>query len=370
VILFINVFLTEQKMYTKEYYARQNAKYSNKVDVFKYMLSSLENFYQWKKVVINVKLDDSFSDRKHELHNFIHKTFEKYPLVLNDKRNSWQSEWVKDFDLFDDDLILYLGNHDHIFTDPDPSYFGEVVNKYRNVDEYIGIQFSHWPEMCTSLWKHIVDTKEITILEDHFYCKLKQCHALQVINRKTYRMWWIDNKLPDIEFPRSDGVNSPGLDSYSFFEPMKIITLYREVCRHFDGYQHTIWEHLPNETVPVLEIPDGFFESNLRINYSSSYKKDFTNINPLTEKLKIFDENGFDLNIPKQVLPHFWKDKISEFQDDFSKIKFALSDEEISQTFIDRICNIWNYDPKFQTSNGGQILKNKIRHYYKNLFTI
>jgi hypothetical protein len=213
----------------------------------------------------------------------------------------------------------------------------------------------------------VLETKETAILDDHFHYRQKQGHAIQVINRKTYRMWWMDSKLPDIEFPRSDGIGNIGLDSLSTFEPMKIITLYREVCRHFDGYQHTIWEHLPNETVPVLEIPDGFFESNLRINYSSVYKNNFTNINPLDQRLKIFDNNGFDLNIPKQVFPHFWKGRISEFQDDFSKIKFALSDQEICEIFLERICKIWDYCPQYQ-SNEGKLFKNKITHYYKKLF--
>ena len=369
-ILFINTYITEEKFTTQGKKIRQNAKNSDRLDIFKYMLSSLENFYDWKKVVINVKLDNHYSNRKQELDNFINKTFEKYALVLNNKRNSWQSEWIEDYDLFDDDMILYLGNHDHIFIDPDPRYFTELVEKYRNVDDYIGIQFSHWPEMCSALWRPVLETKETAILDDHFHYRQKQSHAIQVINRKTYRMWWLDHKLPDIEFPRSDGIGNIGLDSLSTFEPMKIITLYHEVCRHFDGYQHTSWEYLPNETVPVLEIPDGFFESNLRINFSSIYINNFTNINPLSDRLKIFDDKGFDLNIPKQVLPHFWKNKISEFQDDFSKIKFVFSDEEIYQTYIDRICNIWNYDPKFHSSSEGQIFKSKIINQYKKLFSL
>ena len=362
-ILFLNVFLTEEKFKTQGNVVRQNAKYSDKVDVFKYMLSSLSDFYSWKKVIINVKLDTVYLHRKQELHEFINNCFDKYPLIVREYRNEYQSEWKKDYDLLDDDLILFSCNHDHVFIDPDPIYFKNIVEQYRNYDDYLGIQFSHWPEHCYSSFDN---SGNFEFLEDHIKSKAKCCDSIQVINRKTYHHWWVEHKLPDVAFPRADGISTLALDSFSWFSKSTIITPYREIARHFDGYQHTIWQYLPNEVEPVLEIPDGFFNNDIKINYSCSYKQNFTNINPTYDKLKIFDEKGYDFYFSKEYIPYFWKNRISEFINDFQGFASIYSEEELFYIHLTRIVNIWNIGKNINSQNA-HMLRNKVIEWYKKL---
>ena len=364
-ILYINVFLTEEKFNTQGRVVRQNAKYSNKLEIFKYMLSSLQHFYPWTKVIINVELDSMFLEEKSNLHKYIEELFHHCPLVLKDKRNVYQEEWKADYELLDDDMILFSCNHDHIFIDPDPSYYASLIEKYRNYDGYLGIQFSHWPEMCCNAFYHVNVTTDLKFDDDHFSFNQKMCHAIQVINKKTYYHWWVENDLQGIAFPRSDGIGGQALEWFDWYQPQKIVIAYRENARHFDGYQHTTWENLPNQKVPVLEIPDNFFENKLKINYSNKYLDGYTNINPLEDRLKIFDPNGSDLNIPKQIIPHFWKDKIVEFKDEYKYLSSVFSNDEIYDEFLRRILNIWSETRNNQCENGNFMRKKVIEWYNK-----
>lgn len=80
-----------------------------------------------------------------------------------------------------------------------------------------------------------------------------------------------------------------------------------EFCRHYDGYMHVA------EKVPPLFIPNGFFESNIKIQYGYALPKEgYIHINPLAEKFSYQSSDGADSKIVLEDIPQFWKTRISE----------------------------------------------------------
>lgn len=80
-----------------------------------------------------------------------------------------------------------------------------------------------------------------------------------------------------------------------------------EFCRHYDGYMH-----IANK-VPPLFIPQGFFESNIRIRYGYDQPKEgYVNINPLATQFSYQSPLGADLKILIDDIPKFWNAHIKE----------------------------------------------------------
>lgn len=77
-----------------------------------------------------------------------------------------------------------------------------------------------------------------------------------------------------------------------------------ELCRHFDSYTHLL------DSTPPLFIPDGFFESAIRIRYGYPERKDgYVNVNPF-EKYS-YRQGAADLRCRLSELPAFWNDRIA-----------------------------------------------------------
>lgn len=80
-----------------------------------------------------------------------------------------------------------------------------------------------------------------------------------------------------------------------------------ELCSHYDGYMHIA------DKVPPLFIPDGFFDSNIRIRYGyEGTKLGYVSINPLATSFSYQSPRGSDLKILLEDIPTFWHDRIIE----------------------------------------------------------
>lgn len=366
-ILFINTFLTESSFTNMSSVYRHNAKYSDKVEVFKYMLASLANYYDWTRVIINVKLDNCFADKKNDLHDFINEKFGKYDLHLREKRNQWQHEWIEDYDLLNHDLILFSCNHDHVFIDPEPNYFKELAKKFVNHNDLIGIQISHWQEALAAVFNSPYPVSDIKFNDDYVEYRVKNSHGIQLINKLTYEHWWVNNQLPEnVPYPRPDGLGANPLHDLPWCAAQKFIVPYREFARHFDGYNHCMWYRYHNDLVPVVEVPDNFFEYDMKINYSSKYIKNKYNINPLTDSLKIFNDNGYESNLPEQFFPHFWKEYVSEFNNEMIYLSGFYSKDDLFNQQMNRIWNVWR-DVGNSNTTLADIGRAKARLWYEKL---
>ena len=119
------------------------------LDVVKYSLASLAKFYPWQNVIINIELDSKiYSEADNEsLRDFVHTEFVDIPggIKYSSKRNKSQSDWAEDAHNIQSNLVLYLGNHDHIFIDSDTTYIHKLIEHVRNSDiRYASIVCSHW----------------------------------------------------------------------------------------------------------------------------------------------------------------------------------------------------------------------------------
>ena len=317
-ILFFNVYLTNEapKGHGLGFVNRDNAKLSDKLDVFKYNIASLSNIYSWKKIIINCKLDDYFSLREQELHDFIKSEFTNVELHLRNYRNETQNQWQSDYDLLDDNLIWFSCNHDHIFIDTNLEYFNSVIDELKNKDEYFSIRVSHWQECIAEASKFNALSSYNHKLHDKFLTyNIPHLDSIQIITKMTYHHWWFDYKLPERNWGRPDY-----FENYiNHFVPIKHglwHVPFREWCRHFDGYQQCVHPY-DNRKIPVLEIPDGFFKNDIKIYYGPNYKEGYTNIDPFSKITKITDDTKCDLNIDINSVPLFWLPRISEFINDY-----------------------------------------------------
>lgn len=92
----------------------------------------------------------------------------------------------------------------------------------------------------------------------------------------------------------------------------KVLIPLKEICRHFDGYQH-VKPIIDNNQCPAIDIPIGFFENNIKIRYGyDDYKEGWTNINPKNECYYAYNKSGTDYKFTMDNIPLVWKGKISE----------------------------------------------------------
>jgi len=316
-ILFCNTFITESKPFGKGNVVRGNLKSFSNFDIFKYSLASLAVAYDWSKVILKISLDDCYKHRQDELEQFIKDNFGQFNLVLNWQRSEWQNDWKQDYELLDDNLIWYYCNHDHIFFDSSKDYLAELVNEIKN-EKLCSLGFSHFPEAIRTVkqalhpypLQNMQPAPTYKISNNYVSVDTSNFDSIQIITKELYRRWWFEGEFNHIKLGRPDFFGI-GLAEIKHMPVHKTIIPFKEICRHFDGYQH-INPIIDNNQCPALDIPIGFFENNIKIRYGyDDYKEGWTNINPKNEYYYAYDKSGTDYKFTLDDLPLVWKNKIS-----------------------------------------------------------
>jgi hypothetical protein len=89
----------------------------------------------------------------------------------------------------------------------------------------------------------------------------------------------------------------------------KVYASTKELCRHFDGYNHV---GADPGVIPPIAIPLGFFESEIIIKYGFDDRDtNCVNINPLKDLVTI-DPNGTDYKFVLEDIPLFWRSRIKK----------------------------------------------------------
>jgi hypothetical protein len=314
-ILFCNTFITETKPHIgKGHVARGNLKQFSNFDIFKYSLASLAVAYKWSKVILKISLDDIYKPRQFELANFIREEFKDFEVILKWQRNEYQNDWKKDYELLDDNLIWFYCNHDHIFFDSSQDYLKELTDIMEN-HKVSSLQFSHWPENIRTAKlggsSYPKDYSTYKIHDNYLSISSNNFDSIQIITKELYYRWWFEGEFNHIKLPRPDffGIGLAEI------KPVPIHTLIiplKEICRHFDGYQH-VKPIIDNNQCPAIDIPIGFFENNIKIRYGyDDYKEGWTNINPKNEYYYAYDKSGTDYKFTMDNIPLVWKGRISE----------------------------------------------------------
>lgn len=275
--LFINVAITEKRL--GPFRPTRN----NRVDIFKYCLSSL-SVLPWDEVFIHYVFydDENLKDRKNELENYIQQEYKNHKLNLYNSRSTKQSEWKQALQPILDapkNAVWYMCNDDHIFLDSNINTILSARQIIENSSDNIAMYISHWPEMLKMAQKQN-NGKQIN---QYFQSWEAVNHdSLIFCHKRILEEWWFHHDYGDRYMPRSDPfAEAP---SSVIGPPIKMLVPIREQCRHFEGYPHI---GIPAETCPDLEIPSGFFD------------------------------NKIDITIPNRTLkhskdiPYFWKNKLN-----------------------------------------------------------
>jgi len=356
-ILLINTFITESKpVIGKLNYHRGNLGEYTSFDIFKYSLSSFAVAYKWSKVLLFIELDPIYKHRQEELEAHIRSEFEGLEIVLRWERNYYQSDWQATYELLDDNLIWFYCNHDHIFFDSSTEYLESLVDKMRD-EELCSLHFSHWPENIRTASQGGAapprDASSFVMEDDHAYITSENFDSIQIITKELYRRWWFEGEFNHIKLPRPDyfGIGLAEIKPMPFH---KLIIPYKEICRHFDGYQHC---HPPigNDVCPAIDIPEGFFDNLIKIRYGYSDRKDgYVNINPTSEYYYAYDKEGADYKFTIEDLPLVWQKRIFSID-----VNPDLQEEDAIHGRIQSIAEM------VYTSNAFQIPSEMVHNIYR-----
>ena len=353
-ILFCNTFITEAKpIVGKGNVVRDNLKSFNNFDIFKYSLASLAIAYNWSKVILKISLDDCYKHRKDELEQFIKDNFNQFNLVLEWQRSEYQNDWKRDYELLDDNLIWFYCNHDHIFFDSSKDYLAELINEMKD-EELCSLQFSHWPENIRTAKKN----PKYTIHSNYISFESINFDSIQIITKELYRRWWFEGEFNHIKLGRPDFFGI-GLAEIKPVPIHKVIVPFKEICRHFDGYQH-VQPIIDNNQCPAIDIPVGFFENDIKIRYGyDDYKEGWTNINPKNINYYAYDTTGTDYKFTLNDLPLTWKDKTSVIDSNIE-----ADDDEIIQYRLKAIFDMVSTSPYFEIDE--EVINTIFNKYLKN----
>jgi len=399
-ILLVNTFITKQSSTGGAWEAagikqdRGNLDSDNKLDVLKYALAGLAPIYPWKRAIIKIVLDDSYktTNAEQELEEFVRKEFEGIELHYSNKRNVTQQDWIDTYELLkDDNLINCYCSHDHIFLDHSPEYLKEIISDIEQnySDDYVTLSTSHWSEFIRNAKAGPTNTHKDNPpqfyninykLEDNYVSYQGHCYdSIHIISKKLYEDFFLKTKWDDalflfpnrfasghLELPRIDGV---GITDLNFIRnkvlnvptpKQRIIIPYRELSRHYDGY---FYHGITNEQVPSINIPPGFFESDIKIRYGYDDRKEgWVNINPKSEHYYAADTSGADYKITLKEIPLSWKNRISQFD-----INPDIDEEEMIQyrlkTVLEMVYTSPNHNPFIDEE-----LETKILNQYMKIF--
>ena len=373
-ILFINVFITNKRLVPGLYNLSDTRKH-NKLDVFKYTLSSYA-VIPWSKVFIYYELDDIFLESRCEIDEFIHKLFPKN-LTLNHFRIDSYPQWriaLEKLNQESDEWVWFTCNDDHVFIDSDLLYLEKILSfaTEKSIQfKYVAILISHWHEFIAlknrnRLLKKIESSLingpfgEGDILEDNhlgFVSTHKTTISIQIVNKNLINFWFSSEDLLPGDLRRTDGIQNIPNDQIS-------ITPYREIVRHFDGYSHS---KVSLDVVPVMMIPENFFEGKINIQYGFEERRNkFVWIHP--HKKMIGDDISHadrknndvcDMNILLEDIPLFWKHKVNQL------VREDITQELIKISYIEHKLREVCGDPRM-----GYFPKDGAIEHYEKIFKL
>jgi len=293
-------------------YGRPNLKHFDRMDVFKYCLSSYAVLSPLvSKYILYVQLEKGWEHRKDDLNDFILKNIPNDKLELHWHRNTTVEEWqnvYNDLEKINDKVVWFAGNDDHIFVDYDLNCLSGCINALEESAPLSACFYSHWFETIRMAGRHNAS------LHPNGHCvnfPWAIHDSIRMVRKEVIKHYFFekDFRYQNGNFWRWDRIKEfSGNDiMLNTFIPT------RELCRHFDGYSHV--GNLFNFG-PPLEIPPGFFENTMKIRYgwNDGYKEDCVNVNPMNPNLKCVDPvNGVDSRCTLDKIPLFWAGHISEF---------------------------------------------------------
>lgn len=249
-ILLISVFLTDQ---------RPNNRY-DRYEIFKYALYSYRNII-FSHIYILVELDEIYKNKQSELTNYIHDTFNidnNNIYISYEKRFTNQNEWTNfmnsriynNYDI--NELIFFCQNDDHIFIDFNMDILNEgihLLNEEKN--EHKTLFYSHFPEIIKMSGK----LNNHTRINNYIRFNKSLLDSIQIFNLKYLYFLLVQYDWNGLSYKRIDSIPYDWNGSNNEFKQVIYVPL-RELCRHFDGYEHVSIK----EECPALILPSNTFK--------------------------------------------------------------------------------------------------------------
>ena len=367
-ILYFDSFITDQPLHDNlpelrriERRVREGCaayRAQSRLDIAKYTLASYAPV-NWSHVLIKYELQDP--NQTESFDRFVLDLFPKAIIIHN--RSANQSEYRKSVELLEslgDEWIFYAPNNDHVMVSRDVNILESLIDKAnllktRN-QNYISIYYSHFSEVnCSARKGHLVNRVHCPDAEiiDEDQVSVSQLYpngnldGTQILHIDLMKRWFCGHDCGDARIIRAES-----LAPYIKPPPQIIIKPKQEICRHYDGYMHTLYwgrlMYISPEQVPPLFIPDGFFERRIKISYGyDQYREGWVNVNPLKENYSFSDRvNGTDLVCRVEDLPLFWRERISELdinaEADPDRMRAAVAEK---QTVI---ADPWRNTPRYK----------------------
>lgn len=391
-VLLFNVFITDKSSTRGHWenagitYDRGNLNRPNKLDILKYSLASYAIAYPWKRVILNLEIDPEYlPGKQEELETYVHQIFKDIDLIYSNKRNLHQQEWINTYTFINDDIIFYQCNHDHIFIDNSTSYLEELIKLKDVYGDNMTILTSHYPEIIRTAKCGYIDHHELTPqspptdykASNNHLSRTGQCmDSLIIITKKIYENWFLEGDWSKINVPldlfpsgqmeltRTEGTGIIGLAGvkeiiHSPLIKQILVTPYKEIFRHFDGYWH---QKISNNQCPAIDIPPGFFENNIKIRYGyDDYKEGWVNINPTNPNYYAFDKLGTDYKFTLHNIPLVWKNKISVIDSNPN-----INEEEMLQYYLKSVLEMVYTNPKYDPYIDKEVEEKIINIYLKD----
>ena len=346
-----------------------NYKFHSKVVIFKFTLSSYFE-YDWDEVIINVESENI--ENLSEINSFLKDACPTSKLSF--KRSTSKDDWIENLKLLrGNEWIFFSPNNDHPIVHNNKINFDNYLtaaslleDKYPNA--IVSILYSHFPEFWNSLFPcknlYFFLNHKLRVIENnksYFVVKLDKTPLDSIyIHRRDNLIKFFESAPQNKKIVRLEDID----DTITYCKENIIIVPKIEICRHYDSYVHTLnldqSRYVSEQVVPVLFIPPGFFEKNIKLKYGyNDYSTDFLNCNPLAFDYSFNNlVNGTDYKRYYNELPYFIKTRIKEIKTSEQLSYFGKSKE------CELIENPWNTGVIYKDIS--RSIFNIYRYYLKN----
>ncbi len=336
-------------------------KYQTKFDITRYSLISYKDI-DWKSVTIRIECQNS-------IHDSIYDEMAGYfpEADIQRERSDTAKKYYDSLNglgLEDNAWIFFSPNNDHPFIGSSKT----LLNVIQDADDaaertgatFVSIPYSHYTE-CQNFFKPshhewgAYGNVFPKLLYETEYSYVISLNKMLLDSLHIYRFGDLKKIFGESKqrgrIIRPEDTEFYLKDTYSHVMVIPKV----EFCRHYDGYMHIA------EKVPPLFIPNGFFESKIKIRYGyHENKPEYVNINPISSKFSYQDSDGVDLKNLLIDLPQFWGGRVCELDINPSFPK-NLTPAEVP--FYTDLKNPWSKSPK--VFNLSLSLRRLIKYFIK-----
>ena len=315
-------------------------RYQKKIDVVKYTLASY-SILSWLDVVIRFECEDP--SQTQPFFEYCRSLFPDAKILNN--RSSTAKDYVQALKTLSfplDTWVFFSPNNDHPLIASPTQFISFYESALSFLKQYprseARLAFSHFTESVNDLdigypqWGYYRNVRKKLIYRDNHIIVTR---ANKVLNDSVL-MFKLHHLLEIFSLTRNLGrvirIEDTEFYIYRHNSSLLISPAY-ELCRHYDSYAHII------QAVPPLFIPNGFFQSNIRVRYGYDFAiPGWVNVNPLHHSISL----DCDLPLLLDDIPYFWKSRISRI--DVNQ-EFIPPNDKLSLQYYKNFFNPWNSRP-------------------------